>query len=125
MKPTPLLAALLLAASGAAFAADKACIIESTGDKDGKTVETKDCVANRTIDKAQFRENCDNNIKLGALFKRKVKITYVDACPAAQGWCEGAMGGTQDIHYYKRTEKELKDIKVGCGGGMLGQWHGG
>lgn len=113
---TLLLACPLLALSTAAFAQEKACLIEGSITMMGKKTEMKDCMENNGFPQAQFVEACNNMGKATAgLGGPPAKVTFMAACPAQpQGACEGLFKQPLTGYYYKREAKLLATTKTSC-----------
>ncbi|MCH7343710.1 hypothetical protein LZ017_09995 [Pelomonas sp. CA6] len=113
--PRAAAAAALLLLPLAALAQDKACLMEGSMELAGQRTEIKDCLQNRGIPDAQFRQTCKGLSDMSTALGSKPKLSYLPACPAQpQGVCTGFFGQPLDSYYYKRDPKTLAETQASC-----------
>ena len=127
-----LVALSLCALAPAAWAADRACVIEGQITAGGQTTAVKDCMdSTAAVPQGQLQQSCEGLAQMPAQMGGKPgKVTYAAQCPRpASGVCKGLMGQPVDAYYYNLSGQALKDKRASCETGTAsikaGQWSNG
>jgi hypothetical protein len=114
------MALILSGAATAAWAADKACLIEGDMVIFNKTTPTKDCLENAGVPSEQFTSVCQSIAKIAGDMTKAFggaapKTTYMPACPPqAKASCVGFFGQPMTSYYYLRSAEELAGTQQSC-----------
>jgi hypothetical protein len=106
----------LCALPASVHAQDAACLLQGDFQIAGQRVLISDCVENKTLPEAEFREVCAGMSQFTLAGETyQATVNFSATCPPdPQGSCEGIFDGAITARYYNRDEQLLKDSRETC-----------
>ena len=99
-----------------AAASEEACLLEGSVSMMGVSLEINDCLQNKGLAAAKFKEACTSMSKMYVpMGGQPAKLTYLDSCPTpAQGICENMAKQPLDSYHYSTDAGTLAGARASC-----------